>query len=157
MSVDQLSFRKTMGCFASGVTVVTARTGQGRPVGLTVNAFSSLSLAPPLVLVCLDHRVAHLEAFRAGPFVVNMLTEAQRDLSQRFAEKREDRFDGVDYVDGRNGVPVLSGGLAWVECETQEVVTGGDHDIIIGAVTHVAHQAAARPLVYFRGDYAGLA
>lgn len=157
MSVDDLSFRKTMGCFASGVTVVAARDGAGRPVGLTVSAFTSLSLVPPLVLICLDRRVANLETFRSGPFAVSILTEDQRDLSRRFAERRDDRFTGVDFADGLNGAPVLSGCLAWIECDVHTVTAGGDHDIIIGTVTRTGHQAGGRPLVYFRGDYAPLA
>lgn len=157
MTVEEPEFRKTMSCFASGVTVVTARDDSGRPVGLTVSAFSSLSLSPPLILICLDKRVANLAAFRRGPFAVNVLAEGQDVVSSRFAEKREDRFEGMSHAPGANGAPLLEGCLAHIECDTHQVADGGDHDIIMGAVTRVARQSEGRPLVYFGGRYASLA
>ncbi|SDD74918.1 flavin reductase family protein [Rhodospira trueperi] len=157
MSVDESAFRKAMGCFASGVTVVTACTAEGQPVGLTVSAFSSVSLRPPLVLICLGDRTSNLESFRRGPFAVNILAESQRDISTRFAEKRDDRFDGISHAPGENGAPVLAGCLATVECDVHDVFTVGDHDIIVGAVTRVSGPEEAGPLVHCRGQYAGLA
>lgn len=156
MTVDEESFRKTMSCFASGVTVVTARDEAGRPVGLTVSAFSSLSLSPPLVLICLDKRVANLAAFRRGPFAVNILAEDQAEVSNRFAQRREDRFAGVTHADGALGVPLLDGCVATVECRTHDVAEGGDHDIIMGSVQAVTRHGADRPLIYFAGRYAAL-
>lgn len=156
MTVDSVSFRKALGCFASGVTVVTGRDAAGRPVGLTVSAFSSLSLAPPLVLICLDKRVSNLDSFRAGPFAVNILAENQQDVSNRFAGKHDDRFAGVDHAPGDNGAPVLAGCLAVIECDVHDIAAGGDHDIIIGAVTRVVTEPEARPLIYFRGGYNAL-
>jgi len=157
MKADLDAFKKTMGCFASGVTVVTARGADGSPVGLTVSAFCSLSLEPPLVLICLGHRTSGLDAFRQGPFVVNVLSEAQREISVRFAQKRDDRFETVDHAPGANGAPVIAGCLAHIECESHSVLPGGDHDIIVGAVTNTAILDAARPLIHFRGTYHSLA
>ena len=156
MTVDQKAFRETMSCFASGVTVVTARDGAGAPVGLTVSAFSSLSLDPCLILICLDKRVSNLDLFRAGPFAVNILAQGQDGLSNRFASKLDDRFEGVENHAGETGAPLLPGALAWVECETHEVLPGGDHDIIIGRVVTCGRQAEGAPLVYFRGGYRSL-
>jgi flavin reductase (DIM6/NTAB) family NADH-FMN oxidoreductase RutF len=157
MSVDESAFRKAMGCFASGVTVVAACTAEGEPVGLTVSAFSSVSLRPPLVLICLGERTSNLESFRRGPFTVNILSESQRDVSTRFAEKRDDRFDGVSHAPGENGAPVLADCLAVVECNVHDVVTVGDHDIIIGLVTRVSVAEGGAPLLHCRGQYTGLA
>jgi len=157
MSVDPQVFRKTMSCFATGVTVVTARDAARAPVGLTVSAFSSLSLDPPLVLVCLDRRVRNLEAFRAGPFAVNVLAEDQSGISQRFAEKRDDRFDGVPLISGDSEPPLLAGTLAAVVCNTHQVVPSGDHEIIIGSVTAATADPDRRPLLHFSGRYGRLA
>jgi flavin reductase (DIM6/NTAB) family NADH-FMN oxidoreductase RutF len=153
MTVDQKAFRETMSCFASGVTVVTACTGAGAPVGLTVSAFSSLSLDPCLVLICLDKRVSNLDRFRDGPFAINILAQDQAGLSNRFASKLDDRFEGVAHNAGETGAPLLPDALAWVECETHEVLPGGDHDIIIGRVVACGRQADGVPLVYYRGGY----
>jgi flavin reductase (DIM6/NTAB) family NADH-FMN oxidoreductase RutF len=157
MAVDEKTFRAAMGCFASGVTVVTACTAEGQPVGLTVSAFSSVSLRPPLVMICLGERTSNLESFRRGPFTVNILADSQRDISTRFAEKRDDRFDGVHHAPGENGAPVLAGCLAAVECDVQDIVTAGDHDIIVGLVTRVSGAEEGPPLLHWRGQYAGLA
>ncbi|WP_311731924.1 flavin reductase family protein [Roseospira marina] len=152
-----MSFRKALGCFASGVTVVTAMDAAGSPVGLTVSAFSSVSLVPPLVLICLDRRVSALDAFERGPFAVNILAEGQRELSNRFATRRDDRFAAVEHAPGHNGAPLIGGVVAAIECDTHEVIKGGDHSIILGAVTRVDVTSEDRPLLYFRGAYAGLA
>ncbi len=156
MAVDQKVFRETMSCFASGVTVVTARDGAGTPVGLTVSAFCSLSLDPRLVLVCLDKRVSNLDHFRRGPFAVNMLTREQAALSTRFATKMEDRFAGVAHLTGETGAPLLPDCVAWVECETHDVLPGGDHDVLVGRVVAARPGAGADPLVYYRGSYRAL-
>jgi len=157
MAVDEKTFRAAMGCFASGVTVVTACTAEGEPVGLTVSAFSSVSLRPPLVLICLGERTSNLESFRRGPFTVNILADSQRDVSTRFADKRDDRFDGVSHAPGENGAPVLDGCLAAVECDVHDILTAGDHDIIVGLVTRVSGAEEGAPLLHCRGQYAGLA
>lgn len=157
MSVDPHSFRNAMGRFASGVTVVTARNATGAPVGLTVSAFASLSLDPPLILVCLNKGCHDLAAFQTGPFAVNVLAEDQQALSRRFAGPRDERFVGVEMEMGGNGCPVLPDSLAIIECRTESVVAGGDHDIIIGAVTSLCCRPEKRPLIYFASGYNRLA
>lgn len=155
MSIDQRTFRKVLGCFASGVTVVTTVNPEnGAKVGVTVSAFSSLSLEPPLVLFCLGEKTASLEAFKAnGHFCINILAEDQRDMSIRFASKAEDKFQGLDTTSGQSGVPVLPGCIATLECRLTEMVKGGDHWIFIGEVINLAHEEGGAPLVYFRGAY----
>ena len=155
MSLDPRSFRKTLGCFASGVTVVTTLApGIKEPLGVTVSAFSSLSLDPPLVLFCLGNSTSSLEAFKTfGHFAVNILSEHQRDLSIRFASRSEDKWQGVAWSAGHSGVPMLSGCLGNLECSLVNVVDGGDHQIFIGKVEKLKHQEGGSPLVYFRGSY----
>jgi flavin reductase (DIM6/NTAB) family NADH-FMN oxidoreductase RutF len=155
MSLDSRSFRKTLGCFASGVTVVTTLTpGTREPVGVTVSAFSSLSLDPPLVLFCLGNSTSSMAAFRTfGHFAINILSERQRDLSIRFASRSDDKWQGVPSTTWNSGVPILSGCLANLECSLVNVVDGGDHQIFIGKVEKLKHHEGGSPLVYFRGSY----
>ncbi|MQX35293.1 flavin reductase family protein [Roseospira navarrensis] len=156
MTVDSVSFRKALGSFASGVTVVTALDDTGQPVGLTVSAFCSVSLDPPMILICLDKRVSNRETFRRGPFAVNVLSHRQQAVSNRFAEKRDDRFAGIAHTPGRNGAPVLDGCLAVIECTPEHIADGGDHDIIVATVTRVDRTEDGAPLIYYRGGYAAL-
>lgn len=154
MSIDERSFRKALGCFPSGVAVVTTTDAAGRPVGVTVSSFTSLSLNPPLVLFCLDRRTSGLDAFREGGFSVNVLRETQREVSIRFASRRDDKFAGLECRTGTTGAPLLPNCLAVLECSTERVIDGGDHDIFIGRVEHMEHQTGGQPLLYFRGAYA---
>lgn len=155
MTVDQRSFRKALGCFATGVTVVTSvNPVDSSPLGVTVSAFSSLSLEPPLVLFCLGNKNSSLDAYKnSGRFVINILAEAQKDLSIRFASRTEDKWAGVAYQAGLGGVPVLSGCLANLECSLVNTVDGGDHVIFIGQVENLHYQEGGSPLLYFRGSY----
>lgn len=154
MSVSPDEFRSALGAFASGVTVVTAKGEGGRPAGVTVSAFSSLSLEPPLVLFCLDKRTAALDAFVAGShFVVNVLAEDQSAVANGFASPEPDRFAGVNVTLGTSGCPVLSGAAATLECRRTAVHDGGDHLIIVGEVERAAHDATKTPLLYGRGRY----
>lgn len=157
MSVDPRTFRKALGCFPTGVTVVTTLTEAGQPVGVTVSAFSSLSLEPPLVLFCLDKRNTNLDAFRtSGKFVINVLQENQRDYSIRFSSRLDEKWSGISYDSWESGVPVLHGCLANLECKTAAIHDGGDHFIFVGEVTRLEHKQAGQPLIYFRGAYAEL-
>jgi flavin reductase (DIM6/NTAB) family NADH-FMN oxidoreductase RutF len=155
MSLDTRTFRQTLGSFASGVTVVTTLAADtGEPVGVTVNAFSSVSLEPPLVLFCLGHQSLSLEAFKAsGRFGVNMLSEHQRDHSIRFSSHGGDKWQGVGWSGGDSGVPLLAGCIAALECTLVQTVEGGDHTIFIGRVEHLRCQEGGQPLIYFRGGY----
>lgn len=155
MSLDQRSFRKALGCFATGVTVVTTLQPETKaPCGVTVSAFSSLSLEPPLVLFCLGLKTSSIESYKNfGYFGINVLSENQRDLSIRFAGRSEEKWAGVNWEPGASGVPLLSGCIASLECKLVNTVVGGDHLILIGEVQHLTHQEGGSPLVYFRGAY----
>ena len=128
----------------------------GNPHGMTANSFTSVSLDPPLVLVCVDFRAKILETFhKAERLGINVLSEGQRELSQTFARRGEDRFNGVDWHAGESGVPLLPGALAWLECVLVNKVDAGDHAILIARVKHaVCHEG--RPLLYFASGYENL-
>lgn len=156
MPLDPDSFRAVLGRFASGVTVVTTRDDAGRDHGLTVSAFSSLSLEPPLVLVCIDHSSSVYPVLRAAPgFAVNILSAEQEALSRRFSGRDLDRFDGIGYRRGATGVALLDDVQAWLECRTTVMHEGGDHTIFVGEVEDAGARSAG-PLLYYRGGYATL-
>lgn len=156
MGIGQAEFRHVMGHFLSGVTVVTT-AWDGQLYGITVSAFSSLSLDPPLVLVCIDRSVRSHEAIaRAGQFIVHFLDEQQSDLSLRFASRDDDKFSGLAYRTTAQGLPLLDGVLASVECQVVDALAGGDHTIFVGEVMAAAARDGA-PLGYFRGSYRQLA
>jgi 3-hydroxy-9,10-secoandrosta-1,3,5(10)-triene-9,17-dione monooxygenase reductase component len=155
--VDERSFRDTLGRFPTGVTVVTA-SGPSGPAGLTTNAFTSLSLEPPLVLVCFERESRTLPVVReSGRFAVNVLSAGQQDLARVFASKRvaAEKFASVTHT-VEHGVPVLDGALAWLVCDLEALHAGGDHEIGIGAVTALGHDPAGEPLVFVDGAYRGL-
>jgi flavin reductase (DIM6/NTAB) family NADH-FMN oxidoreductase RutF len=155
-TVEPERFRAVMGHFATGVAVVTVDAPDG-PQGMTANAVASLSLDPVLVLVCFDDGARTLpEVERAGRFGVNVLAAGQEHLARRFASKHDSKFAEVPHT-VHDGIPVLDGALAWVGCELERLVPGGDHTIGIGAV-HAAELGApdAEPLIWFRGDYTSL-
>jgi flavin reductase (DIM6/NTAB) family NADH-FMN oxidoreductase RutF len=161
-SVTELSgdeFRHAIGHFATGVTVITSVGPGGQPVGTTASAVSSLSLDPPLVLVCFDRASATLQAIRGhGAFVVNVLAEPQRHLSANFARRGlAAAWDGVRHRPGRTGSPRLEGVLAALECTVADSLPGGDHEIIVGRVQAVETSASeTAPLLYWRGAYGSL-
>lgn len=149
-------FRRVLGHFATGVTIVTTCDADARPTGLTVSAFASLSLDPPLVLVCVDHKSQSYPAlWEGGCFAVNVLTTAQEAVSRRFASTRTDKFDGVPHRLGERGAPLIEGALAQLECATVSRHVEGDHTIFVGHVER-AWTGAGEPLVYYRGRYAQL-
>ena len=157
LSIAPDEFRRTLGLFPTGVTVMTAIGDEGRPVGVTISAFSSLSLSPPLVLFCLDKQTAALSAFTEGShFVANILANTQENESAIFASPEADRFKGIDYETGASGCPVLTGAAASLECRRTALHDGGDHVIIVGAVETVACDDGATPLVYVQGRYRSL-
>ncbi len=143
-----------MGRFATGVTIVTIEDEDGKPYGLTVTSFTSVSMNPPLVLVCLDYRLSGLANFKESDrFGVNILAEGQADLSDYFAQAGTDRSQ-VHYVKGETGVPLLEGVLARMECRIFSLYPGGDHTIVLGEVkgTEVL-QPDKGPLLYHGGRY----
>lgn len=157
-ATDTRALRTVLGRFATGVAVVTVRTAEGNPLGMTVNSFLSVSLEPPLVSFCVNRDSRLCPAFTgAAVFAVNVLTEQQRDLSRRFAKPGLDRFGTLPYAPGRSGAPVLPGSLAVVECTTDSVMPAGDHVIVLGrVVAAVKAEKAAQPLVFFDGAYCRL-
>ncbi len=151
--LEKKLFRQVCGRFASGITVTTVVDASGAVHGLTANSFTSVSLTPPLVLVCLDHRTKILDHFRhSAHFGINVLSAHQRPLSDRFAGSGYDRFEGVDWYPGKTGVPLLPGVLAALECSRVKLVPAGDHDILIGQVVH-AQCHEGEPLIYFGSQY----
>ncbi|MGI8842713.1 MAG: flavin reductase family protein [Gemmatimonadaceae bacterium] len=156
MSVDQATFRSVLGRFASGVTVVTVRNGD-TDHGMTASAFCSLSLDPPLVLVCIDRTTRMHELLQhAEHFAVSLLAADQEMISRRFAEPPDDtRFDGLGFARAATGAPLLTDALAHLECVLEERYAGGDHSIIVGRVVGAA-AGDSRPLLYYRGGYAEL-
>ncbi len=151
-TIEAVHFRKAMSHFASGVTVVTTED-EGDRYGLTVSAFSSLSLTPPLVLVCIEKVLrTHDAIIRTGKFAVNILAAEQQEISNRFASKVDDRFAGVPTSSGLLSLPLIDGALAHVQCRLHEVLPGGDHSIFVGAVMG-ANLRDGDPLLYFRSSY----
>ena len=154
--LDPATFRSVLGRFASGITVVTVRDESGKDFGMTVSAFCSLSLEPPLVLCCIDERTFIHKVLASAPqFAVNILSAAQESISRRFAEHVEDRFDGIGYTRGVTGAALLDGALAYIECDLVDCHRSGDHTIYIGEVI-AASAHPERPLLYYRGGYAQL-
>ncbi|HLT25988.1 MAG TPA: flavin reductase family protein [Zeimonas sp.] len=150
---DSLMLRRAFGCFPTGVTVVTTRAPDGRFAGLTVNSFTSLSLDPPLILWALASSSASLRTFEgATHFAVNILAEDQAWLSRRFATRARDKFHGVAMRPGLEGIPLLEGCSAHIECRMHSTQPGGDHLLIVGHVERV-DVLTRPPLVYVHGRY----
>jgi flavin reductase (DIM6/NTAB) family NADH-FMN oxidoreductase RutF len=150
-------FRRVLGHFATGVTVLTTCDADARPTGLTASAFCSVSLEPPLVLICVDHKSQSYPALKErGCFAVNILSIEQQAISRRCASSRLDKFDEVPYTMSPLGVPLIDGALAQLECTTVSTHVEGDHTIFVGRVER-AHVGVGEPLLYFRGQYDRLA
>lgn len=145
--------RDAVGRFATGVTVVTSLSEEGAPVGCTVSAFSSVSLAPPLVLVCIDSGRFMHRALTTGPgFVVNVLAADQAALALSFARPSDDKFAGIQFQNSPGGIPMLDGALAHLHCTRHSVLDGGDHAIVLGRVTDIG-TADGEPLLYSQGAF----
>lgn len=154
--LDPASLRHALGCFATGIVVVTTLDGDGRPVGLTVNSFNSVSMSPPLVLWSLSLGSPSLAAFRGHPsFVINVLAESQLDICMQFARPGEDKFAGVAWEPGLSGVPVLAGTVATLECRNYRQYEGGDHEIFLGEVKALSSREKP-PLIFNRGKFGTL-
>ena len=150
--VDDARFRQVLGHFATGVTVVSAME-DGAPVGFTCQAFTSLSLDPPLVaLAAAKSSTSWPRMVRAGAFCVNVLEERQEEVARSFAVSGADKFAGVAWHPGPSGTPILDGVLAWVECELVTVHDAGDHELVSGRVLELG-TGTGGPLLFFRGAY----
>jgi flavin reductase (DIM6/NTAB) family NADH-FMN oxidoreductase RutF len=153
MALDARELRNIMGHFVTGVTVITTRDTEGKPFGLTANAFSSLSLDPPLVLICVDKKVDCYACFEGSKvFAINFLSEEQEHLSRRFATKGIEKFEGLSYKTGECGIPLLEGAMGYIECKLLNGYDGGDHTIYVGEVLDAA-ASGERPLLFFKGKY----
>jgi flavin reductase (DIM6/NTAB) family NADH-FMN oxidoreductase RutF len=154
VTVTPHKFRDALGRFATGVTVVTTLAADNHPIGVTVNAFASLSLEPPLILISLAQTTAHLRAYLENDqFAVNMLGEDQRNLSVAFSNPHNHCFEGLDFTTWESGCPLLDGCLANLECTRTAVHEGGDHYIVVGHVDRLRHVDKGDPLIFFRGEY----
>ncbi|WP_321470199.1 flavin reductase family protein [uncultured Paludibaculum sp.] len=151
--LDQNLFRRACGAFATGITVATVLGRDGKPHGLTANSFSSVSLDPPLVLVCVAHKAAtHGPFSSASSFAINILDINQKDLSVRFASSHPNRFEGLDWTVGELGSPILTNSLAVIQCQTKRKIAAGDHTIFLGEVRKVDVREG-KPLLYHAGGY----
>lgn len=152
-SVSSLDFRRACGRFATGVAVAGALDANGAPHGLTVNSFSSVSLDPPLILICLGHAIAAIDVFReARHFGLSVLRSDQREISERFAQRMDNHFDGLAWRLGSAGAPLINGVLAQIECRAVRRVSAGDHDIFIAQMV-AAETFDGEPLIYFASEY----
>src|SRR6201996_3893790 len=155
-AIDPRDFRNALGTFATGVTIITALTAEGKPYGLTCNSFASVSLTPPLVLWSLGMFSNGLSIFQnASHFTVNVLGASQQALSNKFAKSSDDKFSGVEWKPGLGGAPVIAGCVASFQCRAANRYYGGDHVIFLGAVEAYAYNRQ-EPLLFARGDYGRL-
>lgn len=152
--VEPHTFRKVMASFPTGLTVVTARDVDGSPVGFTANAVTSVSLEPPMLLVCLAHSLFTLGVIEETEmFAVNFLESSQAPLAKRFASRVPDKFAGVSYKTSDRGLPLLDGTLAYAECEVAELIEAGDHSIALGLMVD-GDARDGKPLMYFQSQFA---
>ncbi|MBI2769011.1 MAG: flavin reductase family protein [Burkholderiales bacterium] len=153
-SFSPAQFRAALGMFATGVTIVTARTADGAMVGLTANSFNSVSLQPPLVLWSLARAAGSLQAFSAGShYAVNILAADQKALAERFALKGGERWAGVAFTEGLGGAPLLTGAAATFECFNRSRYEEGDHVIFVGEVERCSARRGASPLLFHGGRF----
>ncbi|MBP6404845.1 MAG: flavin reductase family protein [Ramlibacter sp.] len=149
-----MEFRTALGMFATGVTIVTARTESGELIGLTANSFNSVSLDPPLVLWSLARAAGSMPAFSTGShYAINILSADQKALAERFALKGADRWAGVSFTEGAGGAPLLAGAAATFECFNRSRYEEGDHVIFVGEVERCSHRAGASPLLFHGGRF----
>ncbi len=153
MAITEDEFKTALSLFASGVTVVTTKDADGNLHGLTVSAFCSVSLSPPLILICVDKKTGSHHAFEESlSFVVNILCEDQNDISNHFASPIPDKFKGIEYTLNENKLPVLKNALVNLECRLADAYNGGDHTIFIGEIEK-SHIGEGKPLIYCEGSY----
>ncbi|HVQ56962.1 MAG TPA: flavin reductase family protein [Pyrinomonadaceae bacterium] len=153
MPASPEDFRSALSQFASGVTVVTTRDAHGKKHGITVSAFCSVSLEPPMVLICIEKSTGSHYAFgESGAFVVNILASSQSDVSEHFASRVDEKFGDVEHTLNEDGVPVLTDAIATLRCTLRHSLDGGDHSIFVGLVESVEVKGGS-PLIYFDRGY----
>jgi flavin reductase (DIM6/NTAB) family NADH-FMN oxidoreductase RutF len=154
--IDANELRRALGCFVTGVTVITTVAADGEPRGFTANSFTSVSLDPPLVLACIARHAGSFDVFRnARAFAINILQEDQRDISATFASSsKPDKFAGLQWTTSKAGSPLLPACSAWLDCEMHQQIEAGDHVILIGRVVDFEHSPRT-PLGYYSGTYVG--
>jgi 3-hydroxy-9,10-secoandrosta-1,3,5(10)-triene-9,17-dione monooxygenase reductase component len=153
MAIDPQEFRRVLGHFPTGVTVVTAAGDEG-PAGMAIGSFASVSLDPPLVMFCPGRDSSSWKKMKeVGSFCVNVLGDDQADVCGVFAGKADDKFAGIDWTTEATGSPVLPGAIAWIDCTLHAVHDGGDHDIVVGTVEALGTGARNGPLLFFQGGY----
>jgi flavin reductase (DIM6/NTAB) family NADH-FMN oxidoreductase RutF len=158
MSFDIRAFRQALGCFPTGVAVITATGAGGAHKGITVNSFTSVSLDPPLVLWCIDRKSDRFEAFiHANGYTISLLGTAHEEVSARLAKQGAHSLNGIDLLETELGPPALSDALAFFECKSEAVHQGGDHAILVGRVLRFARREAGAPLIFYKGRYGALA
>lgn len=155
-AIDPRELRNVLGCFATGVAVVTSVGDAGKPVGMTINSFSSVSLDPPLVLWSIGLKTPSRGAYAThSSFAINIMCSESKDISLHFATPSEDKFANVDWRQGHDGVPLLNSALATLECTVEDRIISGDHEIYIGRVVRLG-QKDGDPLLFHRGKFAHL-
>jgi flavin reductase (DIM6/NTAB) family NADH-FMN oxidoreductase RutF len=153
MAITNDQFKSSLGRFASGVTVVTTKDNDGKLHGLTVSAFSSVSMNPPLILVCIHKNTGSYSSFEESKaFVVNILEESQQQISNHFASHSDDKFSGQNYELNENGLPILADCLVNLECSLKHSYDGGDHTIFVGEIEKTTVRDG-KPLIYSQGKY----
>ena len=153
MKFDNLEYRKTLGKFVTGVTIITTCEKDGTPRGFTANSFTSVSLEPPLILICIGDFNEGLELFKNSEyFAVNILKESQVDISNLFAQPLKNKFEEIKWSNSKFGIPIIKGALAWLECKNFDQKRSGDHLILIGNVKNF-HNEGGYPLAYYNGNY----
>lgn len=158
MTVDARKLRDAMGCFATGITVISTMGSGGAPVGMTVNSFSSVSLEPPLVLFSLARDASRIQDFiDAKVFAINILRQNQEEISSQFASSGGDPFPNTGFELADNGCPIVPGCLASFECRAEKVFDGGDHHIFLTRVSKIGSDQDGAPLIFFRGRYTQIA
>ncbi|WP_120429903.1 p-hydroxyphenylacetate 3-hydroxylase reductase component [Acinetobacter baylyi] len=156
ITIDPLQFRRALGNFATGVTIITAQNQEGEKVGVTANSFNSVSLDPPLILWSIDKKSSSFSIFeQATHFAVNILSGSQIELSNKFSRRNIDKFEGTNFREGHGKAPVLENCSAVFECQLYQIIEGGDHWIIIGKVVSF-HDQGRSPLVYHQGAYSSV-
>ena len=156
VQIDPMKFRRALGNFATGVTIMTAQNAEGEKVGVTANSFNSVSLDPALILWSIDKNSSSFHVFeQATHFAVNILSGSQIELSNKFSRRNIDKYEGTSYREGAGTAPILDNCSAVFECERHQILEGGDHWIIVGKVVNF-HDEGRSPLVYHQGAYSGV-